>query len=224
MPDTIGAFVSDTASGKPDADAASKSDDRNPGGTGEPEIHIGETINGFESESPDTERIAGDSSGGIGKRKRGRPPGSRNGVKSQTSGDLRLNQLDIAELLFSIHLMGAEILKTPELELDKDESVKLADAIKNVGQYYNVLFDPKKVAIFQLAIVAGGIYGTRLFAIRNRLASTKIKVVPQNQTQQRQASPGSNGQTPLHTQQSGPSKPGEIPVEILWGNQGAGLE
>jgi hypothetical protein len=66
--------------------------------------------------------------------------------------------------------MGAEILSIPELELDKDEAGKLGDAVANVAKHYNTVFDPKKVAIFQLAVVAGGIYGTRLFAVKNRLS------------------------------------------------------
>lgn len=69
--------------------------------------------------------------------------------------------------------MGAEMFKLPELELDKEESAKLADAIADVSKYYVTAFDPKKIAWVHLAVIAGGIYGTRFFAFRNRVALQK---------------------------------------------------
>jgi hypothetical protein len=64
--------------------------------------------------------------------------------------------------------MGAAILATPEIELDKGESAKLADAIRNVGAHYSILFDPKHVAIANLFATAGFIYGPRVIAWRAR--------------------------------------------------------
>jgi hypothetical protein len=71
-------------------------------------------------------------------------------------------------LLYSLHQMGAAILATPEIELDKDESRKLAEAIKDVAGYYALAFDPKKVAIANLLSVAGFVYGPRIIAWRAR--------------------------------------------------------
>lgn len=67
--------------------------------------------------------------------------------------------------------MGAAILKTPELELSKDDSKKLSQAIQEVGKHYAFMFDPKKVAIANLCAVAGYIYGTRLVAWRARVSN-----------------------------------------------------
>lgn len=168
MPESIGSFVADSDSGKPSVDAGAQSIGGNAGRINEPEI-----INGFEAEQPTTERIAG-SGDGTGKRKRGRPAGSRNNpAQAGAKESVRLESLKISDLLYSVHLMGAEICKVPELELDKEEAAKLADAIADVSKYYVTSFDPKKVAWVHLAVIAGGIYGTRIFAYRNRISAQK---------------------------------------------------
>lgn len=168
MPESIGSFVTDSDSGKPSVDAGAQSIGGNAGRINEPEI-----INGFEAEQPTTERIAG-SGDGTGKRKRGRPAGSRNNpAQAGAKESVRLESLKISDLLYSVHLMGAEICKVPELELDKEEAAKLADAIADVSKYYVTSFDPKKVAWVHLAVIAGGIYGTRIFAYRNRIGTQK---------------------------------------------------
>ena len=168
MPESIGSFINDSDSRKSGADASAESIGGNAGRINEPEI-----INGFEAESPTTERIAG-SGDGTGKRKRGRPAGSRNNpAQAGAKESVRLESLKISDLLYSIHLMGAEICKVPELELDKEEAAKLADAIADVSKYYITSFDPKKVAWVHLAVIAGGIYGTRIFAYRNRIGAQK---------------------------------------------------
>jgi hypothetical protein len=77
----------------------------------------------------------------------------------------------LSEVIFSAHQMLSGFVA--ELELDKDESDKLAGAVKEVGRFYGATFDPKKVAIFNLCLVAGGIYGVRFFAIKNRLQASK---------------------------------------------------
>lgn len=170
MPESIGSFINDGNSGKPGVDAGVESVGGNAGGIAEPEI-----INGFEAESPATERIATGDTTGTGRKRRGRPPGSRNatGSASRNETSVRLESLKISDLLYSIHLMGSEMMKVPELELDKEECTKLADAIADVSKYYVTAFDPKKVAWCHLAVIAGGIYGTRFFAYRNRIALQK---------------------------------------------------
>ena len=170
MQEPIGEFVTDGAAGKPDADSDSGKPDSTQSGTGEPEI-----LHGFETESPDTESIGGDAgsgnarrtkSGAIdgrtlrGKRGPGRP---RN---SEKEASIRLEKIGLTDLLYSLHLMGANILNAPTLELDQEESKKLADAVQKVAGFYAVAFDPKKVAIVELAAVCGMIYGPRIMAWR----------------------------------------------------------
>jgi hypothetical protein len=186
MQNATGDTIISSDSGKSDPDATVKSDDRIENRISDPEI-----INGIEVESgPDTERIGDANTGGEPRRnkdgtiskRRGRKPGSR----SEEKESLRLSSISLETLLYSIHAMGAEFLACKELELEKDEAKKLADAVQEVGKYYNVSFDPKKVAIVQLAVVAGGIYGPMFVQIRRRLKAEKIQrpPVPINRPQQ----------------------------------------
>jgi hypothetical protein len=64
--------------------------------------------------------------------------------------------------------MGAQLLSTPELELDTAESKKLADSIREVTRHYNLILDPKHAAIFNLMCCAGGIYGPRAIVVWKR--------------------------------------------------------
>jgi hypothetical protein len=178
-----GSVIGGSVSGESDTDSAIKSDSGNQSGR-----NIGpEIIGGYESEEPRTERIASDSGGSTGGpklTKSGRIDGRTLRRKraaetsAQKSGAVGFSQLDLTEVIFSMHQMLAGITSVPELELDRGESEKLGSAIKDVGSYYGAVFDPKKVAVFNLCMVAGGIYGTRLFAIRNRIASAKASKPP----------------------------------------------
>ena len=69
--------------------------------------------------------------------------------------------------------MGAKMMDIPELELTKDEAEKFTRAIKEVAKHYDYSMDPKKVAMFQLLCVAGGIYGPRGMAIYRRSQSAE---------------------------------------------------
>lgn len=195
-PDVI---VSSDTGRESDSDAAVKSNDRIEDRTKRPEV-----INGFEVESgPDTESIrdvgTGDATGEPRRTKSGKIDGrtlrGKRGAKASEES-VRLNSISLETLLYSVHLMGAEFLACKELELEKDESKKLADAIQDVGKYYNVAFDPKKVAICQLAVIAGGIYGPMFVQIRRRLKAERtrqpLSATPINQPRQQASQPASN--------------------------------
>lgn len=97
------------------------------------------------------------------KRRPGRPAGSKNAPKLTSSIPSPLiNGLE--SILLSVHAMGAAILTAPEWELDKSEAKSLADGINEVGKYYDMTVDPKKMAIINLSVIAGGIYAPRLIA------------------------------------------------------------
>jgi hypothetical protein len=223
-----GSVIGGNSSGESAPDSAIKSDSGNQSGRSDGPVIIG----GYESEDPRTERIAGDrGDGGNGPKltKSGRIDGRTlrgkrtSETAAQKPGAIGFSQLDLTEVIFSMHQMLAGITSVPELELDRGESEKLGSAIKDVGSYYGAVFDPKKVAIFNLCMVAGGIYGTRLFAIRNRIALQKAakppipKATPIN-TRTQASEPIANG--------SGVAKPREngIPFEVLgFGNGDAAL-
>jgi hypothetical protein len=76
--------------------------------------------------------------------------------------------------------MAAAILKIPDLELDKGEAARLAEAAAAVGEHYKIGLDPKKAAWVNLLAVAGSIYGPRLMAaaIRRRKALEELRRPP----------------------------------------------
>lgn len=74
--------------------------------------------------------------------------------------------------------MGAQILKTPELEITKDEAKQLSDGVQAVAREYNHVINPKTAAWIQLCVACGAVYGTRIVAIRMReKAERRNKVV-----------------------------------------------
>jgi hypothetical protein len=152
-------------------------------GSAKPEI-----LYGTDTFDPVTERIgtgasADSGSDGVKRTKsgridrrtlRGRGTGAGTGEPEETpSSSVNLDKVNLTDLLLSLHAMGAAFLSTPELELDRDEAKKLSDGIQKVGKYYAMAFDPKRVAIAELAIIVGGIYGTRFVAWKNRRTSTE---------------------------------------------------
>lgn len=64
-------------------------------------------------------------------------------------------------------MMLAKLTKTAELQLDKDESKMLAEAIQSVASHYDFLdaVSPEFVAWSNLASVAAFVYGPRVLAI-----------------------------------------------------------
>ena len=80
--------------------------------------------------------------------------------------------------------MCASFLQVPELAIDENEAKLLADAVANVAKHYDFLPDLRTQAWFNLFMIAGPIYGMRIWAIRNKSAQTK---------QNKQATPAQTG-------------------------------
>lgn len=74
-------------------------------------------------------------------------------------------------MLLGIHVMLAGMTQVPEFMLDPKEAAALSSAIKQVNDFYPMMVDPRKVAVVQLCVVAGGIYGTHFMAWRKRTAA-----------------------------------------------------
>lgn len=171
MPDSVGEIIDDIgASGKSDADADSKSSSGNQGRDSKPEV-----LFGFDAEQPNTERFGGGGADGVRRTKSGKPDrrtrAGRTGTDgtSETPGSLDTSKISLEGLLYSLHLMGMEILKLPEMEIDRSESKKLADAIAEVNKFHHIAIDPKKLAYLNLGFVAITVYGPRFVAARNRM-------------------------------------------------------
>lgn len=157
----------------------------------EPARDPSERITPFETVSPfDIDGGTGIGDGSPQPKRRGRPPGSRN--KSTTEKEAPKNLVEgLSDLLLSVHMMGAVFFKCEEIELTEEESKRLADKIKKVSTFYPMVFDPKKLAIADLATTLVSIYGPRGVAIYKR-ASKPIEqpkpqlVPPRPQSQQAQ--------------------------------------
>jgi len=62
--------------------------------------------------------------------------------------------------------MLAAITKTQELAIDQTEANMLATGIANVSRHYDFAATQKSIDWANLLMVAGTIYGTRIYAIR----------------------------------------------------------
>lgn len=67
-----------------------------------------------------------------------------------------------------MHNILAAVTKVPEFALAKAESEELAKGLANVARHYDVSASAKSIDIANLAMIAATVYGTRLFAFRNR--------------------------------------------------------
>ena len=99
------------------------------------------------------------------RKRRGRKPGSVNtGTKKKGAPDLA----GVTLILASVHGLAAIMLDTPELALADSEAKVLSTSICEVMKHYPTEASEKALAWTNLVIVAGGIYGTRIMAIRAR--------------------------------------------------------
>lgn len=106
-------------------------------------------------------------------KRRGRKPGSTNAKKTSS---VHLDVDAISTILFSTHQMLAVYSKIPELEIDEAESEKLAKGIANVSRHYDTQVSAKALDWYYLIQVLVLIYGTRLYAIRERRREEKKPV------------------------------------------------
>lgn len=73
--------------------------------------------------------------------------------------------VDLNNILFSLHMMGASLLKMPSLILTDEEAKHLATAITRVSELYEVpILDEKTRAWLNLSMVGFEVYGTRIVA------------------------------------------------------------
>jgi hypothetical protein len=144
--------------------------------SGEDRIHR-DDVAGFvysepvDSGTPDADAGSDTPAGEPRRNRNGRIDGRTKAARAErgpSKAQVSVKSLDLADLLYSIHGMGALILKCPELEIDKKDADKLSDALETVNQHYGVAVDPKKAAIINLIAVSGGIYIPRLIAFAAR--------------------------------------------------------
>jgi hypothetical protein len=83
----------------------------------------------------------------------------------------------------------SEISGIEELELDKEESQDLAKATKELAKFYQINFDPKKVALFNFCCALGKVYVPRAIAIKNNAKKKAVAVRPIEVVNNRSAQP-----------------------------------
>lgn len=77
-----------------------------------------------------------------------------------------------------VHATLAALVNVRELELSEDEARKLSDASKEVLKHYPLGVSDKTIAWVNLAVIAGGVYGTRIMAYNvRRGAERRARVV-----------------------------------------------
>jgi len=149
----------------------SGSTDNTVGDSGNASANEPEVIYGFETVEPgDIGTAAG--GGDTIRRRRGRPPGSGTGTRAPKT---KSNLGGFEAVLLSVHMFAASAFGAAEIALAPEEASQLATAINTVAAQYNKTMDPKVMAWLQLAGVVGMIYGTRVFAIRERMKSEATK-------------------------------------------------
>ena len=92
--------------------------------------------------------------------------------------------------------MAALLLRMPELVISRDEAAKLAEALRNIAQYYNFAPDPRVMAWVQLLSVAAVIYGPRIVMAAQRSKAQRAQqsrgAVPPNMSVVTPAPPPKN--------------------------------
>jgi len=104
----------------------------------------------------------------------------------------------------------------PEIELDAQEATMLSDSLRKVAEFYPVSLSPKRMAMAELMICLGTIYGPRIITIYKK-APKGPKLVPPKpaqpqttQPQPAQPAAASAGSRPLTQATSGPRVPSEM--------------
>lgn len=106
------------------------------------------------------------------RKRRGRQPGTKNKPKEASfSGSLK----GVEQLLITVHMMGAALLKVPEFQISPEEAHGLTEAINGVTKHYSVAISEKTLAWANLISMGVGIYGSRLIALKLKKDREKVK-------------------------------------------------
>jgi hypothetical protein len=114
----------------------------------------------------DAGKPRGSRSGGSGSTSAGRAKG-----KGKAASSLDLSALD--GLLIGAHALLAGFTKEDIWKLEQEEAHRFSGALENVARHYDIQTSQKTVDWIALAMVAGGIYGTRVYAISVKKSMAK---------------------------------------------------
>jgi hypothetical protein len=77
-------------------------------------------------------------------------------------------------------MMAGGFFDAPELALAPEEAKAMAESAATVAALYHHTLDPRTMAWIHLAMVCGGVYGTRVMAIRARIKAEEKAIPKQN--------------------------------------------
>lgn len=131
------------------------------------------------------------------KRKRGRPAGSTTKSKRDSAKGNETPE-DLADCIYSVHYMLAQMCNSELLELDEDEAKKIGTAVARVNKHYTLRgISPKQMAWLNLLTALGTVYGPRAvaFAKQSHANKNKEKVTVMPPTPTRESEPDKQPQT-----------------------------
>lgn len=110
-------------------------------------------------------------------KKRGRKSGNNSSTTSRSSrkSDNSASLDSLTRVLSILHLGIAAATKAPEMALEDSESEALAKATANVMDQFDIKPDPKIEALIGLMMVAGSIYGPRVYLIKERKKEERLE-------------------------------------------------
>lgn len=112
------------------------------------------------------------------KRKRKHGAGSSPGPRGSGEKTATHSVSAVEGVLFSIHGMLAASLSLPDLAISEAEANNLAKAVVEVQRHYpNSVFSPKVAAWLNLGMIAGAMYGPRVYNIRATLRQRNARPI-----------------------------------------------
>lgn len=112
-------------------------------------------------------------------KRRGRPPGSKNGDKGEapqkSASRQKKDTEDLAHQIVGLHALAAMATGLQELVISETEGSMLANGLNAVAQEYGLSFTGKTGAAIQLFGALGMVYVPRLFMIKQRMESERQK-------------------------------------------------
>lgn len=89
--------------------------------------------------------------------------------KRKVAGNTEL----LAGIFSMVHATCCTLLKCPELAPTQEENIKLAKAVEDVANEYDLQVDSKQAAWTNLIFAMGSVYGTRLFMYQMMMRDSK---------------------------------------------------
>jgi hypothetical protein len=152
--------------------------------------------------------ISGDNPGGgnpggsaAPRRGRGRPrkDGSQTQAAASINSKKPVDAEGLSAIFMAVHLGLATVSRQPELELEKDESDKLARAAEGVARHYNIEASEKALAWTNLIVVGFSLYTPRMLAIKIRWTMDREEALRRQEAQATASIVGGATVHPLRT-------------------------